>query len=151
MRRRMSTLAGLVAAMVIPVTAFVAPASHAGTVDQFTVPFSGDQVVPGPADSDGTGGVFVSLGRHTGTLCYFADTANISTPLTVAHLHRGLRGQAGEVVVDLPLPAVTDPDFSHCLTVGSELVRDIAKQRDAYYIDVHNQEFPDGAIRAQLG
>ena len=131
-------------------TVFVAPPSLAGTVHQFTVPFSGDQVVPGPGDSDGPGGVFVSLGTKTGTLCFFADTANVSTPLIVVHLHRGPRGQQGEVVVDLHGPS-TDPDVSGCLTLERELVKDISRNRENYYMDMHNEQFPSGALRAQLG
>lgn len=146
MRRLIITLLGLALAM----TVYPAPASLAGTVDQFTVPFSGDQVVPNPGDSDGTGGVFVSLGRHSGVLCFFADTANISTPLTAVHLHRGVAGQVGESVVQLYGPS-TDPDVSGCPDLGSALVRDISKHRDNYYVDIHNEEFPDGALRAQLG
>jgi hypothetical protein len=146
MRRRITTLLGLVSAIVVS----LAPASLADTVDQFTVPFSGDEVVPGPGDPDGGGGVFVTLGRNSGTFCFFADTANISTPLTVVHLHRGLRGAAGQVIRDLHGPS-TDPDVSGCFNVGRDLIRDIGKNRNNYYIDIHNQEFPDGALRAQLG
>jgi hypothetical protein len=137
--------------MVIPMAVFFAPASHAGTAAQFTVPFSGDQVVSGPGDPDGAGGVFVTLGRKTGTLCFFADTTNISTPLTVVHLHRGFAGQAGQVIADLHGPSATDPDVSGCLNLGSALIRDIMKDPGNYYIDIHNQEFPEGALRAQFG
>jgi hypothetical protein len=150
MRRRITTLLGLVTAMVASTAVFSAPASHASTTDQFTVPFSGDQVVPGPGDPDGDGGVFVALGRNTGSFCFFADTANISTPLTVVHLHRGLRGQVGEVILDLHGPS-NDPDVSGCFNPGRELVRDIMKHLDNYYIDYHSEEFPGGALRAQLG
>jgi hypothetical protein len=146
MRRRIITLLALVFAMVVS----LAPASFAGTADQFTVPLSGDQVVPGPGDPDGAGGVFVTLGSKTGTICFFADTANISTPLTAVHLHRGLRGAVGQVIVDLYGPS-NDPDVSGCLNVGSALVRDISKHRNNYYIDMHNEEFPDGALRGQFG
>jgi hypothetical protein len=146
MRRRIITLLALVFAMVVS----LAPASFAGTVDQFTVPLSGDQVVPGPGDPDGGGGVFVTLGQRTGTFCFFSDTANISTPLTAVHLHRGLRGEAGQVIVDLHGPS-DDPDVSGCFNLDRDLVRDISKHRDNFYIDIHNEELPDGALRGQLG
>jgi hypothetical protein len=139
-----------VAVAAIAATVLAAPSSFAGTVHQLTVSFSGEQVVPGPGDSDGAGGVFVSLGTKTGTLCFFADTANISTPLTGVHLHRGLRGQQGEAVVELHGPS-TDPDVSGCLTLDREQVKDISRNSGNYYIDLHNEEFPNGALRAQLG
>ncbi|WP_345483293.1 CHRD domain-containing protein, partial [Actinopolymorpha pittospori] len=139
-----------VALTAVAATVLSAPSSLAGTAEQFTVPFSGDQVVPGPGDPDGAGGVFVALGTKTGTFCFFIDTANISTPLTAVHLHRGVRGQVGEVVVDLYGPS-TDPDVSGCLDLGREQARDIRQDRGNYYIDMHSEEFPDGALRAQLG
>jgi hypothetical protein len=146
MRRRIATLLGLVSAMVVS----LAPVSLADTVDQFTVPFSGEQVIPGPGDPDGEGGVFVTLGRNSGTFCFFANAANISPPLTAVQLHRGLRGQAGQVIQDLHGPS-TDPHVSGCFNLGRDLIRDMSKNRNNYYIDIHNQEFPDGALRGQLG
>jgi hypothetical protein len=146
MRRRITTLLALVPAMVIS----LAPAGSAGTTGQFTVPLSGDQVVPVAGDLDGGGGVFVAMGRKTGTFCFFADTANISPALTSVELHRGERGQVGVVVAALH-GSSTDPDVSGCLTFDRELVQDIERRRAAYYIDIHNDEFPGGALRAQLG
>jgi hypothetical protein len=146
MRRRVTTLLVLASATVVS----FAPTGFADTAEQFTVPFSGGQVVPGTGDPDGTGGVLVALGRKSGSFCFFADTANISTPLTGVHLHRGASGQVGEVVVELH-GSTNDPDSSGCFTIDREQVRDISRFRHNYYIDIHNEEFPGGALRAQLG
>ena len=146
MRKRATTISVLTLAMV----AAFSPAALAGTGEQFTAPFSGDQVVPGPGDPDGAGGVHVSVGTKTGTLCFFSDTANISTPITSMDLHQGARGEVGRVVAVLH-GFSNDPDTSGCLNVGRDQARDISKNRAGYYIDIHNQEFPEGAVRAQLG
>lgn len=147
MRKRIAALVGLAsAAMVVT----LAPAASADTVDQFTVPLSGDQVVPSPGDPDGTGGVFMSLGRHSGTLCFFADTANISTPLTGVTLNRGARGQTGGAVLTL-YGASNDPDVSGCQTIGRDLTRELQRNRAGYYLDFRNTEYPGGVVRGQLG
>jgi hypothetical protein len=146
MRRLIIAPVVLASAMVV---AF-APAGSAETAEQFTVPFSGDQVVPGPGDPDGQGGVFVALGRKSGSFCFFADTANVSTPLTAVHLHRGQRGQTGQMVLELH-GSTGDPDSSGCFDLSRDQIRDISRFRGGYYIDIHNEEFPGGAIRAQLG
>lgn len=125
------------------------PAALAGTQERFTVPLEGSQVVPGPGDPDGAGGVFIFMDRQTGRFCFFADTANISTPLTAVHLHRGMSGQSGEMVATLHGPS-TDPDVSGCFDFDRDLVRDISKNKGNYYIDMHNEEFPEGALRAQF-
>jgi hypothetical protein len=146
MRCRIATLIGLVSAAVVS----LAPVGSASTGQQSTVPFTGDQVVPGPGDPDGAGGLFFTLGKKTGIFCFFADTANISSPLTSVHLHRGARGTVGETVVELYGPS-NDPDVSGCDNLGSELIKDISMNPGNYYVDIHNAEFPGGAVRAQLG
>jgi CHRD domain-containing protein len=146
MRRRIITILGLASATVVS----LAPAGLADTAEQFTVPLSGDQVVPGPGDPDGGGGVFVAMGRQTGSFCFFADTANISTPLTAVHLHRGVGGGVGEVVTVLHGRS-DDPDTSGCFNLSRDRIRDISKNRKDYYIDIHTETEPDGALRGQLG
>lgn len=140
----------VVAAFAVAATMFPSTVALADKGEQFTVPFSGDQVVPGPGDPDGAGGVFIAMGKRTGTFCFFADTANISTPLTAVHLHRGVRGEVGEEVVQLHGPSA-DPDVSGCHRLDRKQVKDISKYRENYYIDIHNEEYPDGALRGQLG
>lgn len=146
MRRRIPALIVLTSAMVVS----LAPAGFAGTAEQFTVPFNGNQVVPGPGDPDGAGGVFVALGTKTGSFCYFADTTNITTPVTSVRLNRGTRGQAGQMVAQVH-GASNDPDTSGCFNFSRELVRDISKYRSNYYLEIQNEEFPGGALRAQFG
>lgn len=145
MRKRIAALVGLASAAVVT----FAPAASADTVEQFTVPLSGDQVVPAAGDPDGTGGVFMSLGRHSGTLCFFADTANISTPLTGVTLNRGVSGQTGATVLTL-YGASNDPDVSGCQTIGRELTRELQRHGSDYYLDFRNEEYPGGVLRGQL-
>jgi hypothetical protein len=37
------------------------------------------------------------------------------------------------------------------VTVSREEARDIVKNPENYYVNVHNAEFPGGALRGQLG
>ena len=70
-------------------------------------------------------------------------------PATAAHIHEAPAGQAGPVVV--PLAAPTDGTSSGCVTLEREELKEIAKNPDDYYVNVHNAEFPAGALRGQLG
>lgn len=134
----------------VALIATLAPAASAGTQQRFTVPLEGAQVVPGPGDPDGSGGVFVFLDRQTGRICFFVNTADVSTPFTSVDLHRAPRGEVGPIVAEVYGPT-NDPDPSACLDLDRALVRDIGKNQEDYYIDVHNDEFPEGAVRGQLG
>lgn len=38
-----------------------------------------------------------------------------------------------------------------CVDVGSAVAEDLAADPAGYYVDVHNEAYPRGATRAQLG
>jgi len=68
-------------------------------------------------------------------------------PITVEMT--GAEEAPGPVVV--PLDAPTDGSSSGCATVDRALAKDIRQNPEDYYVNVHNAEFPAGAIRGQLG
>jgi hypothetical protein len=123
---------------------------------------SGANEVP-PADPDGRGLALVATGRQR--VCFTVAWTRIGAPI-FAHIHAGAAGVNGPVVVlffDVPelpgLPPGTPPGalpdtvsaVDGC--VGDQnpaLLRDIRHHPDAYYVNVHNREFPGGAIRGQL-
>ena len=109
---------------------------------------TGAQEVPGPGDPDGIGFARLTLDPERGTICYTLLVANIA-PATAAHIHRAPPGQAGPVVVTLTPP--TRGIAADCVTVEPALVRAIAQNPSNYYVNVHNAEYPAGALRGQLG
>ncbi|MCC5951579.1 MAG: S-layer homology domain-containing protein [Acidimicrobiia bacterium] len=81
-----------------------------------------------------------------GQLCFqlsFEDLDGINA----AHIHEGASGTNGPVVVDLDWPTNQN---SGCLLVSSTLLRDIVEHPDDYYVNVHTDAFPAGAVRGQL-
>lgn len=113
------------------------------------VPLSAGEVVPAPGDSGSEGsGVSLSLGTDGG-VCGFFSTNGLTMPVTAAHVHRGSRGEVGEVVVTLE-GSIDQPNFAGCVETDRKLTRDMVRNRGAYYVDVHTQSAPDGAVRGQL-
>ena len=108
---------------------------------------TGAAEIPGPGDPDGTGTATLTVNPGLGQICYELTVAGIA-PATAAHIHVGPVGVAGPVVV--PLAAPTDGTVSACAEVDRELALAILKHPADYYVNVHNADFPAGAVRGQL-
>lgn len=111
------------------------------------IQLSGAAEIPGPGDEDGAGVANVFL-ESDGSICYdFVGIDGIDTP-TAAHIHEGGSSEAGPVV--LPLETPTEGSLDACTPDQSDLVTRIQENPAGFYVNVHNAEFPDGALRGQL-
>jgi len=109
---------------------------------------SGAREVPGPGDPDGSGTAEVSIADRLDNFCYEIDSVINIGPATAAHLHRGAEGVSGPPVVTLDAP--TDGESNGCKEIGEALADEIERNPSGFYVNVHNAEYPDGAIRGQL-
>jgi hypothetical protein len=108
----------------------------------------GTAEVPGPGDPDGLGFATVVVLAEQRTVCYELRVVNVATP-TAAHIHVGSPTQAGPIV--LPLNTPTSGSSSGCANnVDAALVNGLKNNPSAYYVNVHNDPYPAGAIRGQL-
>jgi hypothetical protein len=148
-------LAGLLAA-----TAVVPAVAHHGDGRRvrfvtLTTTLDGENEVPGPGDTDGTGVVELNVAARSGVLCFAIAVEGITLPATAAHVHPGAAGVAGDPVVTLEAPTGFGSGATGvsagCLTkLDGSLLRDIVKNPSQYYVNVHNADFPGGALRGQL-
>jgi hypothetical protein len=102
---------------------------------------TGEKEVPGPGDPNGRGDADVKGCKAT--VCYELEVERIK-PATAAHIHRGRSGVAGPVVVELKAP--TAGSSEGCKAISKQL----REHPWRYYVNVHNDPYPDGAIRGQL-
>ena len=126
------------------------PASEGGR--KFTTELTGEAEVtaagvPNQGDLDGTGTATLTINPGQGRICYTIEVNGIA-PAAAAHIHEAPATAPGPVVV--PLQAPTDGDSSACATVDRELAKEILKEPQDYYVNVHNADFPAGALRGQL-
>lgn len=119
---------------------------HGGKL--LTTALTGAAEVPGPGDPDGSGTARITLNQGQGEVCFELIVEGIA-PAGAAHIHEAPAGSAGPVVVGLAAPA--DGSSSGCAAVSKELVKEIRKNPADYYVNVHNADFPAGALRGQLG
>jgi hypothetical protein len=149
-QRRSLTIAAAVA-LLLGLLIIAAPgmASAGSTPATFVAVMVGRNEVPGPGDADAFGVAFV---RFDGTqTCFTLTWHNLSAP-TRAHIHQGAAGVAGPIVLPFIEGEVPAPISSAhgCVTGGEDLINDIRRHPDHYYVNMHNADFPAGAIRGQL-
>ena len=91
------------------------------------------------------------IGIHDNTLTYSISWRGIGTP-TAADIHSGVRGADGPVVVPLfTTPRPADGFVSGTVTVTDPTVlAALRSDPGSFYTDLHTNQFPGGAVRAQL-
>jgi hypothetical protein len=138
---------GLLALVLIALFAAMSSAIASDGGRRFTTTLTGAAEVPGPGDPDGSGTAVLTLNYGQGEICYELSVSGIA-PATAAHIHVGSADVAGPVVVGLAAP--TSGSSSGCSSVDRDLIKAIIQNPDVYYVNVHNAEFPAGALRGQL-
>ncbi|CAN5658972.1 hypothetical protein BH24ACT26_BH24ACT26_01140 [soil metagenome] len=171
MRRRACTaialalVGGLLASF-----AMVGGAAAGGSDHRLHANLKGENEVPGPGAPGGASGfATVEVKPQRGMVCFSLRWEDIASP-TAAHIHYGGPDVAGPVVVGLfassaapdqppTLPdtitgvkgcsdqVVLPPEGSDTAT---RLLQDIKRNPHEYYVNIHNIDFPAGAIRGQL-
>ena len=135
----------IAAALLLTVAMTAAIAQAGGRT--LTATLTGAAEVPGPGDPDGSGQAAITLNAGQGEICYELSVTGIA-PATAAHIHVGTADVAGPVVVALAPP--TDGTSSGCTNADPALIKAITKNPEQYYVNVHNAEWPAGALRGQL-
>jgi hypothetical protein len=121
---------------------------------RFTTTLTGEaevnaQGVPNQGDLDGKGLATITINYGAGTLCWEISVSGITLPASAAHIHEAPVGVAGPVVV--PLSAPDAKGFaSGCTSVSRDELKEIIQHPEEYYVNVHNSDFPGGALRGQL-
>lgn len=122
------------------------PAAQAvGTT--YMASLTGAAEVPGPGDPNGTGMADISIVDEIDQVCYEISVTGIA-PATAAHIHAGAAGEAGPPVITLEAP--TNGEVSGCTTASDAVIDRIEANPNSFYVNIHNAEYPNGAIRGQL-
>jgi hypothetical protein len=175
MRRRVlsALVVGAVAAAIATLglgAGAVADDDNGGRRGRLAAHLTGEAEVPGPGDPDGSGSALVEIKPSQGAVCFHLRWEDIDAP-TAGHIHFGATDVAGPIVVTFfmssaspdqpPTLPETITGVSGCseeVTVPEDapfdspaaLLRNIKRHPRQYYVNVHNLEFPAGAIRGQL-
>jgi CHRD domain/Protein of unknown function (DUF3455) len=133
---------------VTPPTGITVPGNATGAPAVLVASLEGrNEVTAGATD----GQALELIGLQGNTLSYSITWRGIGTP-TEAHIHAGIRGVDGPVVVPLfTTPRPADGFASGTVTVtDSTLLAALRSDPGGFYTDLHTTGFPGGAARAQL-
>jgi hypothetical protein len=123
--------------------------------DRFSAYLTGGLMAPGKrGDREGSGMALLWMPKIAGHACYNVSVDGTAS-VTEAHLHR--TGADAPWPADGPVVANLQPfrenKSSGCLDDIDNRVavlRELRANPSAFYIDVHNSEFPGGALRGKL-
>jgi hypothetical protein len=136
----------MLVALVLTIPAIAGGTSGDGPLATLRAHLQGEKEVPGPGDRDGSGTAVVKVFQKK--LCYTLRVEDIQLVDLAAHIHLGLRDEAGPVIVTLEPP--TGGSSNACTPITRALSLELREHPTRYYVNVHNERFPDGAIRGQL-
>jgi hypothetical protein len=109
-------------------------------------------------DPDGRGKAEFTFDTVEGTVCYELEVEGITEPvepapgLGSAHIHTLDSVPPGGIAVDLEADFQPDKsdEFEASGCVDSALIEAILEHPDQYYVNIHNVEFPGGALSGLL-
>ena len=136
--------------------AFIVPALASGAVltssgaavavpRPFAANLSGANEVP-PGNPRLTGRAAVTIDAATGQVCSRVTT-NVRGAVAM-HIHRGVRGVNGPVVVPLNIRSINGPRV--CVRATVVVARAISANPARFYVNIHTPAAPGGAVRGQL-
>ncbi len=113
----------------------------------FSIALTGEAESPA-GDPVATGTATVRLRAGQGQVCYRLAADNLPAA-TASHIHRAVAGASGPVVIPLFTPNAAGT-AGGCVGASRTVITAILARPASYYVNLHNGEFPGGAIRGQL-
>lgn len=99
---------------------------------------------------DGTGIADIEINSDRTRICWdIRGLVGSVDDVTAIHIHAGQKGAVGPVVVDFISGSQACTEAS-AGGIDESVLRDMAKKPANFYVDVHTERYPDGAVRGQL-
>jgi CHRD domain len=142
----------MLALLALGAVGLLIPALSGAAAAQLSAKLKGNEEVA-DGDSNGRGEAFVAVKKPSKRkLCFELSWEKIEPP-TAAHIHKGAKGVDGPIKVTL----FDDPDgltasaLDGCVKkIGKQIAKKLRRAPENFYVNVHNDAHPDGAIRGQL-
>jgi hypothetical protein len=146
--RRGTTVA--LASLALFAVSFAGPAASATPTAFIANLRGGEREAPDLGDPDAKGTALIGVAVQWERVCWVISVRNFELPATAAHIHAGAREVAGPVVVTLSPPDEAGVSAGCTEVTDRALLKDIKQHSRRYYVNVHNEPYPGGALRGQL-
>jgi hypothetical protein len=102
----------------------------------------------GAGNTDGSGSASITIDPDTGEVCWELSVENIGD-VQASHIHVGAEGEEGDVVVPLDVDGFSGTS-SGCGDASDADLAAIVADPAGFYVNIHSDGHPDGAMRGQL-
>jgi len=102
-----------------------------------------------PGDPDGSGTASIVLDPETGEACWDLSSEGIGAVLQ-SHIHIGAAGESGDVLIPLDVDGFDGTSEGCTSDVAAADIQAVIDDPAGYYVNLHTEDFPAGAIRGQL-
>jgi len=110
--------------------------------------FSATLADAGDGEPAGSGTASITIDPDTGEVCWDLSVEGVGD-VTASHIHVGAEGESGDVVVPLDVDGFSGTS-SDCVDASDADLDAIIADPAGYYVNIHTEAFPAGAIRGQL-
>ena len=142
----------MVVLLALAAVGLLIPTLSGAAATQLSAKLKGNEEVGG-GDPNGRGEAFVAVKKPSKRkLCFELRWDKIEPP-TAAHIHKGAEGVDGPIKVTLfeDPDGLTVSEVEGCVKkVRKRIAKRLRRTPEKFYVNVHNAEYPDGAIRGQL-
>jgi len=123
-----------------------------------STPLTGTAELYQRGDPNGRGEAYISLDQVEGEICFRLEVEGIATP-TAAGIYVATAGvtelaPTGSAVARPAVAQLVPPTHGSsqgCVAADTRLIQALRYHPEAYYVNVYNAEFPNGAVGGQLG
>lgn len=150
---RMGAVMAAIAAIAVAIPAVSTAGGQGDDRVKVATKLKGKHEVPGPGDPDGEGRAALFPKAEKRRICFKLRVEALNL-VHAAHIHKGSPDVAGPIKLTLfedKAGLDGNGDYQGCVKkVRRGLLRKIAKAPERFYVNVHTDGYPDGAIRGQL-
>jgi hypothetical protein len=112
---------------------------------------TGSQETP-PNTNPGFGNATVTFDSTRTNITVTITVANLGSPINNFHIHEQVAGASGGVVVNLILlgGVFNNGTMTGTFPIAADVAQRMLQNPNGFYVNVHTNQFPGGAIRGQL-